>query len=140
MWERSIIDVCFNLIGAVREEPTTIANVAMYYQQEFSDMVWEVSQQLRGWKGLTLTFGFEERMFGIGEYTGSETPCTLVNEAYDFVWGNPVYTQAPLILDYLWYAKEECGLLQGIDLPPKKNEGDQSSIMRKGNFRADGVV
>mmetsp|Transcript_58464 Transcript_58464/g.163814 ORF Transcript_58464/g.163814 Transcript_58464/m.163814 type:complete len:390 (+) Transcript_58464:125-1294(+) len=141
MWERTILDCVFNLVGVVRQEPTSLANVAQYYENEVSDMVWQISQQLRGWKAMTLMYGFEERLFGVAENTGAEKPCMLVDELYPFIWGNPVFTEAPMILDYLWYAKTEVGLLQNVDLPPKKGENDvKSNIMREGNFRADGVI
>ena len=141
MWERSILDAVFTLVGAVRQEPTTIANVAQYYEQEASDMFWQISQQLRGWKALTLTYGFEERMFGVAEHTGGEKPCVLVDEAYPYIWGNRVFTEAPLVLEYLWYAQQDFGLLQNVQLPPKQTDGESTSkIMRQGNMRADGVV
>jgi len=141
MWEHNIMDAVFNLVGAVRSEPTSIANVAQYYQSEASDMIWEISQQLRGWKAMTLTFGFEERMFGVAENTGSEQQCVLIDEAYNWIWGNKVFTEAPAFLEYLWYAKEELGMLQSVELPPKQQEGEvKSSIMRSGNLRADGVI
>ena len=34
MWERSVFDAVFNLIGAIRDKPTTIADVAKYYEAE----------------------------------------------------------------------------------------------------------
>ena len=142
MWERNIIDSVFHLVGAVRkDEPTSLADVARYYEDEVSDIVWEVSQNLRGWKALTLTFGFEERMFGVAE-TESETQCVLIDELFPFLQGNKVFLESPMLLDYLWYAKTECGLLQSVDLPPRKEgEGDRTSgIFRKGNLRADGVI
>jgi len=141
MWERSILDAVFNLVGAVRKEPTSLANVAMYYDKEVSDMVWEISQQLRGWKAMTLTYGFEERMFGVAENTGGDKQCVLIDELYPFIWGNKVFTDSPMFLEYLWYAKQEFGWLQNVQLPPKRGDGEATrNIMRQGNFRADGVV
>ncbi len=141
MWERSILDAVFNLVGVVRKEPTSLANVAMYYEKEVSDLVWQISQELRGWKAMTLTYGFEERMFGVAENTGAEKQCILIDELYPFIWGNKVFTDSPMFLEYLWYAKEEYGLLQNVELPPKRRDGEgTSNIMRQGNFRADGVV
>ena len=52
MWERNILDAVYNLVGAVREEPTSLADVGNYYQDEVSDMVWQVSSNLRGWKAM----------------------------------------------------------------------------------------
>jgi hypothetical protein len=141
MWERHILDAVFNLVGSVRKEPTSLANVAMYYGQEVSEMVWEISQQLRGWKAMSLTYGFEERIFGIAENTGAEQQCVVLDEAYEWIWGNKVFTDAPTYLEYLWYAKDTMGLLQTVQLPPKLADGEGvSTKMRSGNLRADGVV
>jgi hypothetical protein len=141
MWERNILDAAFHLVGAVRKEPTTLKDVALYYEQEVSDMVWDISQSLRGWKALTLLYGFEERLYGIAETTGSETPCRLVDELYPYIWGNRVFTESPMFREYLWYAKEQCGLLPTVELPDKLGEGEVgSTIMRTGNLRADGVI
>jgi hypothetical protein len=138
MWEKSLSDAVFHLLGVVRKEPTKVATVATYYGAEASDMFWEMSGLLRGWKALTLTFGFEERIFGEAEANGYDQPCTLNNEVYPYIWGNPVYLESPMYLEYLHYAQTEKGLLQGIELPPMKDEG--STKMRQGNLRADGVV
>ena len=141
MWERSMMDAAFHVVGAVRDEPTSLSQVATYYDDEVSDMLWEISQELRGWKAMTLMFGFEERLFGSAESSGPELKSQLVDEMYPFIWGNKVFTESPMFLEYLWYAKETKGLLQNIDLPPKKEETDvASSIMRKGNLRADGAL
>jgi hypothetical protein len=44
-------------------------------------------------------------------------------------------------LEYLWYAQQDFGLLQNVQLPPKQTDGESTSkIMRQGNMRADGVV
>lgn len=34
MWERSVFDAVFHLVGAIRDEPTTLADVANYYSEE----------------------------------------------------------------------------------------------------------
>jgi hypothetical protein len=137
MWEASVSDAIFHLLGAVREEPTTVATVANYYNEEFSDLVWDISGQLRGWKALTLTYGFEERMFGVGE-SKRDILCTVNNEMYPFIWGNSVFLQSNLYLEYLNYAQSQLGLFPGIALPPYQEQ--ENSIMRKGILRADGVV
>ena len=85
MWERSVLDAVFNLIGSVRAEPTTVANVASYYTEEVGDMVWDLSQLLRGWRAITLMYGFEERMYGAAEKSGADEPCTLIPEMYPYV-------------------------------------------------------
>jgi hypothetical protein len=138
MWERNVLDAIFNLVGAVREEPTTLQDVANYYEQEVSDMVWEVTGTLRAWKAVTMLFGFEERMFGVAEQIPQ--PCTLVDDRYPYIWGNRVFEASPKVLEYLHYAQSSLGLLQTVELPPMKEPADENSILRKGNLRADGVV
>jgi hypothetical protein len=139
MWERSIYDAVFNLVGVIRSEPTTLSDVSNYYSEEVSEIVWEMSQLLRGWRAITLTYGFEERLFGVGEFTGSEQSCQLIEDLYPFVWGIPVFLESKTFLEYLQYAKNEMNLFQGITLPQQK-DGDYTSHMRQGNLRADGVV
>lgn len=138
MWERNCLDAVLNLVGSVREEPTTMADVANYYEAEVSDMLWEISGTLRGWKAITLLFGFEERIFGFAERQNSEQ-CTIIDDWYPYIWGNKVFTESQKFLEYLHYAKSEMGLLQSVELPPMKDELDVG-IMRQGNLRADGVV
>jgi len=140
MWERNCLDAVMNLVGCVREEPTTLADVATYYEEEVSDIVWEITGTLRGWKAITLMFGFEERMFEFAERQTSQQ-CAIVDEGFPYIWGNRAFTQSQKYLEYLHYAKTEMGLLQSVDLPPMKEESELGvSLMRKGNLRADGVV
>ena len=141
MWERSMLDAACHVVGAVRDEPTTIAQVATYYEEEVSDMLWEISQSLRGWKAMTLMFGFEERLFASAESSGVDLKCQLPESMYEFIWGNKVFTESAMFLEYLHYAKEKKGLLADVDLPVIKDESEsKSSIMRKGNLRADGAL
>jgi hypothetical protein len=139
MWERSVYDAVFSLIGAVRDEPTTMADVARYYREEVSEISWEISQLLRGWRAITLLYGFEERFFATGENCGSGQPCELRNELYPFIWGSPVFLESKSFVEYLNYAQSEKNFLQGIELP-KRSDEDYTSHMRQGNLRADGVV
>jgi len=138
MWERNCLDAVMNLVGSVREEPTTLADVANYYEAEVSDMLWEISGTLRGWKAITLLYGFEERIFGFAERQNSQQ-CTIIEDWYPYIWGNKVFIESQKFLEYLHYAKSEMGLLQSVELPPMKEELDVGK-MRKGNLRADGVV
>ena len=142
MWERSFFDAVFPLLGAVRDQPTTIAEVGQYYGEEVSDMVWDLSQLLRGWRAVTLLYGFEERLFGTAEKCGTETPCQPLPDAamFPFIWGMNVFKESQMVVDYLWYAQTEKGFLQGVELPPQKSDEDYTSHMRKGNLRADGVI
>eukprot|EP00977_Amphora_coffeiformis_P013342 scaffold3471_cov175-Amphora_coffeaeformis.AAC.16 len=142
MWERSFHDAVFHLLGSVRDQPTTVADVANYYDQEVSDMCWDLSQKLRGWRAVTLLYGFEERLFGTAEMQGTETPTQPLPDAamYPFLWGMNVYTESQMVVDYLWYAQTEKGYLQGVELPRQKADGEYTSHMRKGNLRADGVI
>ena len=139
MWERNCLDAVMNLVGSVREEPTTLADVANYYEEEVSDILWQITGTLRGWKAITLLFGFEERIFGFAERQSSQQ-CTILDEWYPYIWGNKVFTNSPKYLEYLHYAKTEMGLLQTVDLPPMKEESELKNNMRQGNLRADGVV
>lgn len=141
MWERNVYDAVFNVLGAVRpNQPTTLGEVANFYGEEVSDLVWEMSQLLRGWRALTLTFGFEERIFGIAEAGDNGIPCGMGNPAmFPFIFGNSVFFESKQYVEYLQYAQSECGLLQGIELPQRADE-DYTSKMRPGNLRADGVV
>ncbi|KAL7563749.1 hypothetical protein ACA910_020435 [Epithemia clementina (nom. ined.)] len=139
MWERNVLDACFHLLGCVRDQPTTVADVAKYYGEEVSDMVWDMSQLLKGWRALTLLFGFEERIFGVAEMRGDETPCYLIEEMYPFIWGNQVFLQSKMFVEYLTYAKMEKGFLPNTPLP-QRAVADFQSKMRPGNLRADGVV
>ena len=138
MWETSMSDAVFNLLGVVREEPTSIANVATYYYSEASDICWEISGQLRGWKALTLPFGFEERIYGVAEANGVDQACFVTDEMYPYIWGIDVFLQSKMYLEYLHYAQGEKGYLQNTALPPMKSEG--STIMRAGNLRSDGNI
>jgi hypothetical protein len=138
MWERNILDAIFNLVGSVREEATTLQDVANYYEQETSDMVWEITGSLRAWKAVTLLYGFEERLQGVAEATTQQ--CTLVEDRFPYIWGNQVFLNSPKVLEYLHYAQSQFGLIPGVELPPMKEQGDLSSALRQGNLRADGVI
>lgn len=139
MWEQNAYDAIFPLVGFVREEPTTIFEVAEYYEEEASDMLWEVSGSLRGWKAITLMFGFEERLFGIAENRGSGKESKIDETMFPYVYGNRVFSDSPMVNEYLWYARDNFGVLKDAELPPKKPDSGKS-IMRKGNLRADGVI
>jgi hypothetical protein len=139
MWERNLYDAVFHLLGVVRDEPTTVSEVAAYYSEEVSDIVWEMSQLLRGWRALTLMYGFEERIYSIAEFQGSGHMCELREEMYPYIWGSPVFLQSRLYVDYLCYAQSVKGLLPNTMLP-QRSDDSYTSNMRQGNLRADGVV
>ena len=123
----------------MRSQPTSLQEVGTYYGEEVSDMVWELSQLLRGWRALTLTYGFEERIFGIAESSGHEIQTQLVDEMYPYIWGNQVFLESLPFTEYLMIAQQDKGLLSSVQLPQRALESYQSN-MRKGNLRADGVV
>jgi hypothetical protein len=79
-------------------------------------------------------------LLGFAEQNGEGEPCTLTNEMYPFIWGNPVYLQSKMFVDYLHFAQEDRGMLQGIELPQDRGDEQFKSKMRQGNLRADGVV
>lgn len=87
---------------------------------------------------VTLMYGFEERIYGAAEASGGDQPCTLMEHMYPYIWGNKVYHQSQTFMEYLYYAQSECGLLQGVELPPRSDKG--KSKMRPGILRADGVI
>ena len=126
-------------LGSVRDQPTTVADVAKFYGEEVSEMVWEMSQLLRGWRAMTLMFGFEERMFGVAEAHGGETQCTLVEEMYPFIWGSQVFLESKMFVEYLTYAKTQKNFLPNTQLP-QRADSEYTTKMRQGNLRADGVV
>jgi len=143
MWERSLYDGALNLVGAVRNEPVNLAEIALYYDKEVSDMGWQFSQQVRGYLAVTVTYGFEERMFGFAEREGHTTVAQLPSkEMYPFIYGLPPFEGSKKVVEYLNYAQRELGLLEGITgipqtesfaaLPPSK--------MRQGNLRSNGGV
>ena len=141
MWERNVYDAVFNLIGAVRSEPTTLGDVANYYHAEVADMVWEISSNLRGWKAITLLYGFEDRMYGTGETSGKDEICHLDDKMFDFMYNSRVFTESKTLNSYLFYANEELGLLKDVTLPRKMDGSEEKrQIMRKGILRADGKI
>jgi hypothetical protein len=150
MYERTVLDAIFVLLGSVRDDAsTTIRQVAKYYEEEVAELSWELSGLLRGWKALTLLYGFEERMLGWAE----DAPDAVVGElacrdilqehgvnSYPYVWGNSVVLQSKLYVEYLWYAHQEMNLFPGIELPPQRGDDGVKSIMRTGVLRADGKI
>ena len=136
MWERAAYDAAFNLIGAVRSEPTKMKDVALYYDEEVSDMLWEISGALRGHLAVTLSYGFEERVFGVGENAEDEA-CELTEEMYPFLYDNALLN-SKMLVQYLNFAKDELGMLSNIELPISRL--DKPSLMRQGNLRADGAI
>jgi hypothetical protein len=138
MWEQSASDAVLSLVGAVRDTPTTVGEVASYYGEEASDVLWDISNQLRGWKAVTLMFGFEERIYGFAEAAAKDDPCIVSADMFPYIHGSFVFLQSQPFVEYLQYAQSEKGLLQGIELPPADKE--YISKMRPGNLRADGVI
>ena len=136
MWERAAFDAVFNLIGAVREEPTTLKDVASYYEQEASDMLWQVTSNLRGWLAVTLAYGFEERLFSFAEMRCGDVPCQISEEMFPYIFCAPL-DKGNMLIEYLNYAQQERGLIPNIPLPKCDT---RPSLMRQGNLRADGAV
>uniref|UniRef100_A0A7S2IBY6 Uncharacterized protein n=1 Tax=Helicotheca tamesis TaxID=374047 RepID=A0A7S2IBY6_9STRA len=139
MWEQVMYDAAFNLVGVVRAEPTTLAQVALYYEQEVSDMMWQITGKLRGGLAVSLLYGFEERLFTFAERTGKETQCKLVDGMFPYVHGMMPTGMGNMHSEYLHYAKDERGLIPNVYLPPAAKM-DELPIMREGNLRADGVL
>lgn len=114
MWERAMYDSVFNLVGAVREEKTTLGDVGLYYGEEVSDMMWQISMQLRGMLAVTMTYGFEEWLFGFAEMRGTETQCTLDPIMYPYIFPKTI-AESKDVSQYLNYA-QSLGKLQGVAL------------------------
>eukprot|EP00586_Coscinodiscus_wailesii_P018895 CAMPEP_0172515594 /NCGR_PEP_ID=MMETSP1066-20121228/269288_1 /TAXON_ID=671091 /ORGANISM="Coscinodiscus wailesii, Strain CCMP2513" /LENGTH=398 /DNA_ID=CAMNT_0013296709 /DNA_START=119 /DNA_END=1315 /DNA_ORIENTATION=+ len=151
MWEKTVFDAAFHLIGAIREEKTTVWDVAEYYGDEVEEMVWQLSGLLRGAMAVTLTYGFEERMFEYALKMGKESVCEISDETFAFTnevfldysskglkagFGDP----APMHTEYVAYAVDVRGLLKTVTVPDTNVEQTRKTIMRQGNLRADGVV
>jgi len=136
MWERASFDAVFNLIGAVRKEPTTLKDVALYYEEEASDMLWQVTSNLRGWLAVTLSYGFEERLFGFAEQRFAEQQCEIPEEMFPYMFCAPI-DKGSMINEYLNYGKDELGLIPNTPLPKCDT---RPSLMRQGNLRADGAI
>lgn len=136
MWERAAFDAVFNLIGAVREEPTTIKDVALYYEKEVSEMLWEITSSLRGMLAVTLLYGFEDRLLSFAESDSNAKPCEVTDAMYPYMFCQPL-DQGKMVASYLNFAKDERGLLQTVPVP---RVSEKISAMRQGNLRANGVV
>jgi hypothetical protein len=135
-WERASFDAIFNLVGAVRDEPTTLKDVAMYYEPETSDMLWQATGNLRGMLAVTLTYGFEERLFGLAEARYGGQMCELSEDMFPFVYCHPL-NMGKMMIEYLNYAKDVKSLLPNTEVPVTDST---PSSMRQGNLRADGVI
>ena len=140
MWERAIFDCVFNLVGSVREEKTDLSDVAMFYELEASDMIWELANTLRGGLAVTLIYGFEDRLFSIAEMRGKDIICEIPDNMFDYSQ-NIFPGQCRMLKEYLNYAKDKCGLLQSVNVPPIPTQIEAlPSKVRQGNLRADGVI
>ena len=140
MWERALYDCVWNIVGAVRVEPTDHADVAYYYELEASDMMWELANNLRGGLAVTLIYGFEDRLFSFAEQRGKDVPCEVTDEMFDFMQ-NLFPGRNTMLLEYCNYAKDERGLLQASDVPPVPSAlTELPSIVKRGNLRADGMI
>ena len=140
MWERALYDAVWNVVGAVREEETDHADVAMFYELEASDMMWELANGLRGGLAVTLIYGFEDRLFSFAEMRGKDEPCELIDEMFDYIQ-NVFPGKCKILKEYCNYAKDKRGLLQGVDVPQIPSElSELPSMVKTGNLRADGVI
>ncbi|KAL7537040.1 hypothetical protein ACHAXR_009218 [Thalassiosira sp. AJA248-18] len=140
MWERALYDAVFNVVGAVRDEETDHADVAMFFELEASDMMWELVNGLRGGLAVTLIYGFEDRLFSTAEMLGRDEPCELSDHMFDHQL-NIFPGKCPMLWEYCNYAKDKRGLLQGVKVPKVSTElSELPSLVKRGNLRADGVI
>ena len=141
MWERSFMDAIFHLLGAVRQQSTNFAQVAEFYEDEASDLLWDCSQLLKGWRAVTLLYGFEERIFGVAETNGKDTDCQLDEQMFPYLFDFNVFMESKNVIDYLVYAKEDMNLIPNIEHKSfGKTDQEFKSRMRQGKLRADGVI
>lgn len=114
--------------------------VALYYDEEASDMLWSISGMLRGSRAITLTYGFEERLFSIAE--ASDAQCQLVDDAEMWPFLYEPFEGIPKFMEYMCYAQDECGLVPSVNFVRRRNvnQMEKPPKIRPGNLRADGVI
>mmetsp|Transcript_43220 Transcript_43220/g.91910 ORF Transcript_43220/g.91910 Transcript_43220/m.91910 type:complete len:410 (-) Transcript_43220:197-1426(-) len=140
MWERALYDAVWNVVGSVREDETDHADVAMFFDMEASDMMWELANGLRGGLAVTLIYGFEDRLFSIAEMRGKDEPCELLDEMFDYLQ-NVFPGKCLMLYEYCNYAKDKRGLLKEVKVPPVPTQlSELPSLVKTGNLRADGVI
>ena len=90
---------------------------------------------------VTLIYGFEERLFSFAELSrhNSERQCKLDEAMYDYTFCQPL-VGCKTIKEYLNFARDERGLLTGEGIILPKLSDTQSSAMRQGNLRSDGMI
>lgn len=114
--------------------------MAMFFELEASDMMWEIANHLRGGLAVTLIYGFEDRLFSIAEMRGKGEPCELNDNMFDYIQ-NVFPGRNRMLSEYCNYAKDKRGLLQGVNVPPVPSElTELPSKIRQGNLRADGTI
>jgi len=95
---------------------------------------------LRGGLAVTLIYGFEDRLLSIAEMRGKDEPCELIDEMFDHLQ-NVFPGSCVMLNEYLNYAKDRRGLLQGAKVPPVPTElSELPSLIKTGNLRANGVI
>ena len=99
-------------------------------------MIWSITTVLRGWKALTLSYGFEERMFSIAEFAETEEPSDIDPKMFPYLYKD--FGSATMLKEYLCYAQDERGLLKGVEL--ERRPSDKKPIIKQGNLRADGTI
>jgi len=139
MWEMAAYDVVFNLVGSVRGEPTNHKQVALYYDEEASDMLWQIANNLRGYLAVTLPYGFEERVYEYAERNGEDMPCHLSTAWYEFTI--EPFENSQMVCEYVTYAQQERGWLPDMQLKDSVSRFVlKESKQRQGNLRSDGVI
>lgn len=104
-------------------------------------MLWSVSGMLRGSRAITLTYGFEERLFGIAEASDAQQQCQLVDDAEMWQFLYEPFEGIPKFMEYMCYAQDQCGLVPSVRFL-RRNVGtiEKPPVIRPGNLRADGVI
>mmetsp|Transcript_5026 Transcript_5026/g.7559 ORF Transcript_5026/g.7559 Transcript_5026/m.7559 type:complete len:170 (+) Transcript_5026:406-915(+) len=109
MWEMAAYDAVFNLVGAVRddENPTTHKDVALYYEEEAVDMLWQINNNLRGRLAVTLIYGFEDRVFEYAERNGGDWECKVSGDNYSYQFGIDAIEASEMVCNYLCLAQKK---------------------------------
>lgn len=142
MWEMAAYDAVFSLVGAVRDDPITHKDVALYYGNEASDMLWQISNNLRGYLAVTLIYGFEDRVFEYAERNGEDWQCMVNGDNYSYQFGLDTFEASEMVCNYLCLAQKKGRFGPDLQLKPSVLvfERDLNPKTLKGNFRCDGAV
>jgi hypothetical protein len=111
-------------IYGVVSEPTSIATSPIILRRGGEIFV-GVRDEAWGWKALTLTYGFEERMYGVAQEHGNDQACTVTDEMYPRL-GIEVFQQSSVFWNTRIMPKRDVCKHRFASI-----KGETSSIKRK---------